>query len=382
MMNTKSRTSLLALLLVVFVSTSSCKAHVVSTDEQASGVREAGSVNSIHRMIARRAGHTATLLPNGKVLIAGGMVGDGGDLSSTEIFDPTTNIFTAAENMTVARAGHTATLLQNGKVLIAGGNNRDYPNSAESYDPATGKFTQIGKMVTSRTGQTATLLNNGKVLLAGGVGTGWTFLADSEIFDPNTNTFTATGSMTTARESHTATLLRDGRVLITGGHKDRRANITIYTSTEIYNPASGTFTAAGNLTVKRHKHDATRLADGRVLIVGGSDERDWDGEYRNAEIYNPANGSFTAVKNNMNAPRFKLQGTTILLKNGKVLIAGGANRAEVFDPATNSFSTASGDMGTERLFATATLLNNGQVLITGGYHLGNIVSNSAWIYRA
>jgi len=266
--------------------------------------------------------------------------------------------------------------------LIAGGYTGDYLDSAELYDPATGKFTSAGKMVTPRSGHVATLLNNGKVLLAGGVGTGWTFLADAELFDPNTNTFTATGGMTTARESHTATLLKDGRVLITGGHKDRRANITIYTSAEIYNPASGTFTAAGNLTVKRHKHDATLLADGRVLIVGGSDERDSNGAYRNAEVFDPANGSFRAVKNKMNAPRYKLQGTTILLKNGKVLIAGGANRAEVFDPATNTFSFAQGDMGTELLFSTATLLNNGQVLITGGYHLGNIVSNNAWIYRA
>ena len=186
----------------------------------------------------------------------------------------------------------------------------------------------------------------------------------------------------TARESHTATLLNDGRVLITGGHKDRRSAITIYTSTEIYNPANGTFKAADNLTVKRHKHDAVRLADGRVLIVGGSDERDGDGAYQNAEVFNPADGSFTAVKNNMNTARYKLQGTAILLKNGKVLIAGGANRAEVFDPTTNGFSLAGGDMGTKRLFATATLLKNGQVLITGGYTDGPVVSANAWIYRA
>jgi hypothetical protein len=263
----------------------------------------------------------------------------------------------------------------------SGGYNGDYLNSAEVFDPATNRFASVGQMVTPRSGHVATLLNNGKVLLAGGVGTGWTFLADAELFDPNTNIFTATGGMTTARESHTATLLKDGKVLITGGHKGRRSAITIYTSTEIYNPASGTFKASSNLTVKRHKHDATLLTDGRVLIIGGSDERDGDGAYRNAEVFNPASGTFTAVKNNMNAARYKLQGTAILLKNGKVLIAGGANRAEVFDPATDSFSLADGDMGTKRLFATATLLKDGQVLITGGYTDGNIVSANAWIYR-
>jgi hypothetical protein len=382
MRNTKNKTFLLFLLLVTFVSVPNCKAQVKINREQTANVGEAGSVNAIRSMSAQRAAHTATLLPYGKVLIAGGFVVNGGGLSSVEIFDPTTKTFTSAENMTVARASHTATLLPSGKVLIAGGYNGNYLDSAELYDPATGKFASVGKMVTPRSGQVATLLNNGKVLLAGGVGTGWTFLADAELYDPNTNTFTATGGMTTARESHTATLLKDGKVLITGGHKGRRAAITIYTNAEIYNPASGTFTAAGNLTVKRHKHDATLLADGRVLIVGGSDEHDDDGAYRNAEVFNPANGSFTVVRNNMNTARYKLQGTAILLNNGKVLIAGGANRAEVFDPTTSSFSFAEGDMGTKRLFATATLLKNGLVLITGGYTDGPIVSANAWIYRA
>ena len=382
MRNTKNKTFLLFLLLVTFVTVPNCKAQVKTNREQTANFGEAGSVAAIRSMSAQRAAHTATLLPNGKVLIAGGFVVNGGGLSSVEIFDPTTKTFTSADNMTVARASHTATLLPSGKVLIAGGYNGNYLDSAELYDPATNKFASVGKMVTPRGGQVASLLNNGKVLLAGGVGTGWTFLADAELYDPNTNTFTATGGMTTARESHTATLLKDGKVLITGGHKGRRAAITIYTNAEIYNPASGTFTTAGNLTVKRHKHDATLLADGRVLIVGGSDERDGNGAYRNAEVFNPANGSFTVVRNNMNTARYKLQGTAILLNNGKVLIAGGANRAEVFDPTTSSFSFADGDMGTKRLFATATLLNNGQVLITGGYTDGPIVSANAWIYRA
>jgi lipopolysaccharide export system protein LptA len=334
-------------------------------------------------MATQRAAHTATLLPDGKVLVAGGFTGGGNRLAGAEVFDPATSTFTSAGNMNASRAGHTATLLPNGKVLIAGGHNGSYLASAELYDPAAHTFIPTGIMVTARSGHVATLLNNGKVLLAGGIGTGWTFLADAELYDPATNTFIATGGMTTARESHTATLLKDGQVLITGGHKDRRPAITIYSSAEIYNPASGTFSSTGNLTVRRHKHDATLLADGRVLIVGGSDERDGrDGSaYRNAEVFNPTSGTFTAV-GSMNAARYKLQGTTVLLKNGKVLIAGGANRAEVFDPAANTFSFASGNMGTMRLFATATLLGNGQVLITGGYDDSQAVSANAWIYRA
>jgi len=383
MKNLKNQVSLSVILALCFAFVPGCRAQV-ATDGQKTQINSArdGIVSSIRSMTAKRAAHTATLLDNGKVLIAGGFVGNGSGLSSVELFDPTSNTFTSVESLSAARAGHTAIQLPNGKILIAGGYNGDYLNSAEIFDPTTNRFTSTGRMVTARSGHVATLLNSGKVLLAGGVGTGWTFLADAELYDPKTNTFTATGAMTAARESHTATLLNDGRVLITGGHKGRRANITIYTSAEIYNPANGAFTAAGNLTVKRHKHDAVRLADGRVLIVGGSDERDGDGAYRNAEVFNPANGSFKAVENNMNTARYKLQGTAILLKNGKVLIAGGANRAEVFDPTTNNFSLADGDMGTKKLFSTATLLKNGQVLITGGYTDGNIVSANAWIYRA
>ncbi len=380
MRNTK-KSLLLSILLLTVAYVPSCRAQVTTGNAKSrTNVVLDGTLNATQTMSEQRASHTATLLNNGKVLITGGFVGEENSLASAEIFDPQANNFSRAENMRVERSSHTATLLPNGKILIAGGFNGNYLDSAEIYDSTTGKFTLIPKMTTARSGHVAVLLNNGKVLLAGGVGTGWTFLASAEIYDPVSNTFTATGAMNTARESHTVTLLKDGQVLITGGHQGRRAAITIYSSCEIYNPANGTFTSAGNLIVKRHKHDAVLLADGRVLIAGGSDERDSAGAYRNAEIYNPINKTFAAVSN-MNASRYKLQGTAILLKNGKVLIAGGANRAEVFDPTTNTFSYSSGDMGTIRLFATATLLQNGRVLIVGGYDNRMAVSSNAWIYK-
>jgi hypothetical protein len=184
-----------------------------------------------------------------------------------------------------------------------------------------------------------------------------------------------------ARESHTATLLPNGKVLIAGGHRDRRPSITIYSSTELYDPASGRFTAAADMTRIRHKHEAVLLADGRVLILAGSDARDGEGAYTSAEIYDPAANTFKATAN-MNSPRYKLQGTAVLLSDGKVLVAGGASRAEVFDPSRNTFSYTAGDLETPRLFATATRLRDGQVLITGGYHPGNVVSANAWLYRA
>ncbi|MDQ3666444.1 MAG: hypothetical protein M3410_07625 [Acidobacteriota bacterium] len=384
MRNTKFTTSLVVILLTVVSLVPSCKANVTERNEdrsESSSARDKGVINAARSMTTQRAAHTATLLPNSNVLVAGGFAGNENSLASAEVFDPATSEFVSAGNMNATRAGHTATLLPYGKVLIAGGYNGSYLSSAELYDPATRTFTPTARMVTARSGHVATLLNNGKVLLAGGTGVAWMFLAAAELYDPATNTFTATGAMLAARESHTATLLANGKVLIAGGHRGRRAAITIYSSAEIYDPAMGRFSATGDMTRIRHKHEATLLANGRVLIIGGADERDGRPAYTSVEIYNPATGVFTAV-GNMNSARYKLQGTAVLLNNGNVLIAGGANRAEVFDPTINTFSYAAGDMGTPRLFATATHLQNGQVLITGGYHGHNNVSSSAWIYRA
>ena len=384
MKNTNRTTSLIVLLLTILSVVPSCNANTIDLhgkQQENSNLRDANVVNAIRGMTRQRATHTATLLPDGRVLVAGGFAGDGNSLASAEMFDPATEMFAPAGDTNVPRAGHTATLLSNGKVLLAGGYNGNYLASAELYDPAARTFTPTSRMVTARSGHVATLLPNGKVLLAGGVGAGWTFLASAELYDPATNTFTATGEMLAARESHTATLLANGKVLIAGGHRGRRAAITIYSSAEIYDPATGRFSATGEMTRIRHKHEAVLLADGRVLIVGGADERDGRPAYTSTEIYNPVRGTFTAA-GNMNAPRYKLQGTAVLLNDGKVLIAGGANRAEVFDPSRNTFSYAAGDMGTSRLFATATRLRNGQVLITGGYHGNNHASSNAWIYRA
>lgn len=187
-------------------------------------------------------------------------------------------------------------------------------------------------------------------------------------------------SMTTGRAAHTSTLLDDGKVLIAGGHKGRRPSITIHSSAEIYDPANGKFTPTRDLTVVRHKHEAVLLQDGRVLILGGSDQRDGQPAYESAEIYDPASSTFRAT-GNMNSRRYKIQGTAVLLNDGRILVAGGADRAELFDPRRNTFSYAAGPMDTSRMFATATLLKNGQVLIIGGYHNVNDASPNAWIYR-
>jgi N-acetylneuraminic acid mutarotase len=361
------------------LNNSNFKASSDTFDNQASTVYDPadGLIIPVGKMQTARAAHTATVLKNGKVLIVGGFAGN--PLSKAETYDPILKTFESVGQMTVARAEHSATLLPNGKVLIAGGYNGNYLSSTEVFDPQTSTFFAGPEMTTARSGHTATVLNNGKILFAGGVGVSWSFLQSAELYNVQTNTFLRTGSMTTARESHTATLLKNGTVLITGGHKDRRVNITIYSSAELYEPDSEKFKSIGNMMVKRHKHDAAKLADGSVLINGGSDERDSRGTYSSAELYDPVLSSFKPA-GNMHINRYKHNGTSILLPNGNILIAGGANKAEIYKNASRKFNVVQGNMGTERLFSCATLLSNGDVLITGGYNENQEISANAWIY--
>ena len=263
-------------------------------------------------MITARSDHTATSLPSGMVLIAGGYSG-GAYLVSAELYDPGAGMFTATGSMTVARRDHTATLLPNGIVLIAGGHSGSGDlASAELYDPKAGTFTATGSMTAPRYNHTATLLPNGMVLIAGGV-SGSADLASAELYDPGAGMFTATGSMTVARGSNTATLLPNGIVLIAGGYSGRVA----LASAELYAPGAGTFTGTANMTVERRDHTATLLPNGMVLIAGGNS----GGAYlASAELYDPEAGTSTAT-GSMTGARYSH--TATLLSNGMVLIAGG-----------------------------------------------------------
>lgn len=370
------------LVLALFVGigsiwTAGCPA-IVST--AGSSPASSGHIVSLSGMAVGRAAHTSTLLGNGTVLIAGGFRTGGGSLRDAELYTPTAGRFEKTGSMSIARSGHTATLLPDGKVLIAGGFDGSYLDSSEIFDPKTGRFSLGGPLTKPRSEHTATTLSDGRILLTGGVGTNWTFLSDAEIYVPGTGRFSPTGQMSTPRESHTATLLTNGKVLITGGHKDRRSAMTIYSSSETYDPQLGVFRPTARLTIKRHKHDAVLLKDGRVLISGGSDERDSQGAYSSIEIFDPVANRSVKVGETA-ATRYKLNGAVVRLPDGKVLIAGGSNNAELFDPATMTVTPVNGSFGSKLHFATATLLKNGRVLIAGGYDEMTRVRQSAWIYE-
>jgi hypothetical protein len=265
-------------------------------------VSNVGSLSPAAPMLEPRSGHTTTLLADGKVLIAGGMRRNQQFYRSAELYDPATGKFQSTGEMSTARVGHAAVLLPSGNVLVAGGwIGTTSTNSVDVYDPRTGKFTAIATMTAKRGRPSATLMSNGDVLIAGGAdhdAPGG--IASAEIFHPATLTFEPVGSMHHGRISHTATLLNDGRILIAGGRGD-----DVTSSAELFDPETRRFTETGKMLTARYKHTAGLLPDGRVLIAGGSDDHDWKGSMSSAEIYDPATGKFTATSP-MSDRRFKL----------------------------------------------------------------------------
>jgi WD40 repeat protein len=320
-----------------------------------------------------RVQHAAATLDDGRVLLVGG------DSLAAEIYDPSTGKFTSTGSLSHYRTQPAAITLPDGRVLVVEAADPDDPHEAtdtgaEIYDPATGRFTPVRPLI-DRSGAAVALLKDGRVLIAGGsdVRSG-KCLVSAELYDPASGKFTLTGSMRAERVVATATPLADGRVLIAGGSEcggDPQAGTAIsFATAEIYDPASGSFSQAGNMTVAREEHTATALSDGRVLITGGFSYQ--GGSFlSSAEIFNPSTDAFTATGSMLTS---RGDHVAVLLPDGKVLVAGGLSEvdpvdgvttAELFDPTTGVF-TATGSMHSPRRAFTGTLLPDGEVLVTGG----------------
>jgi N-acetylneuraminic acid mutarotase len=280
-----------------------------------------------------RAAHAAALLANGQVLITGGFSAPtipAPALASAEFYNPATNAFAAvAGTMVLARTSHTATTLPNGQVLIAGGqynNNDDGHATAELYNPATQSFAAVAAAMTSpRGGHAAVLLNDGRVLITGGYNNSSVSLNSAELFDPATQTFTPiAATMTSRRSEHSATLLPDGRVLLAGGGSSN----TVYNGAELYDPAIQTFTAlAAVMSAAREGGAASLLPSGRVLLSGGgtlgANPPASLVALNSADVYDPTSQTFTAAAATMTTRR--VVHTQTLLPDGRVLLVGGGN---------------------------------------------------------
>jgi len=353
-------------------------------------------------MTSPRADAASIRLGDGRVLICGGTATGnvGGVLSSAELYDPGAHRFVPTGSMTIQREGQTITMLRDGRVLITGGARnigfRSELSSAEIYDPSSGAFSATGSMATPREGHTATLLRDGRVLVVGGSANGVRALDSAEIYDPASGKFSPTGHLNQPRVAQVATLLHSGKVLIAGGGRGGMPGGYIsYDTAELYDPASGRFaTMRAHMKFDRVGAASVLLNDSRVLI-GGKSGRVVTSRHPNldsltplssAEIYDPESSTFIRTSD-MSAQHFLP--TATLLDKGQVLVVGGwtmqgflvvgMRDADVYQPETNRFVRV-GPTNVARLENTATLLSDGEVLIAGGIDGKSFVSASVEFY--
>lgn len=317
-----------------------------------------GTFQRTGSMNVARISHTATLLSNGEVLVAGGDNSSlGGNCpSSAELFNPSTGAWTLTGCMTTARGNHQAVLLPSGEVLVAGGGSVSNPlASAELYHPSTGVWTATGSMNTARSNFSLTLLTNGQVLAVQGT--------SAELYNPATGTWTVTGSPTSPVGGKNAALLLNGQVLAIGTDGP----------SELYSPSSGTWSATGGAGITTLNVITPRLSSGEVLVTSGfiSGNRAESA----AALYDPSTGQFTYLNGPCRCAAFN----GALLKTGEVLVAGGTivvpgnpypsyqtiKSAELWDPSTQAWTTT-GNLNGSRSGQSMTVLQNGEVLVAGG----------------
>jgi hypothetical protein len=320
-----------------------------------------------------RSHHTATLLLDGTVLVAGGAPAwlSGPALETAEIYDPKTDSWSATSSMQTGREFHTATRLADGRVLVLGGQGQTsswgIPDqlplaSAEIFDHHRGTWSMAKPLPHAHIGQTATLLRSGNVLVAGGSD------AHADLYDPITDTWSSAGSvpMPLTRPGQTATLLTDGRVLLAPGFT---GDDMPSAPTAVYNPSTNSWAAAAPMTWgETWATAATPLPDGDVLLVGESVSRVG---VATAEVFTPSRNAWRAALTDTPFTRYNFW-TALTLPSGQGLGLGGnlpdpgTPAGKIYDPATGTWLAASPLAHPRLLGFSATLLANGRVLIAGG----------------
>ena len=375
---------------------------ILITATPGSGAESATNWSPAGSLSSARAAHTASLLPGSRVLVVGGETNTPGTqnvLARAEIYDLSANKWIDAGSMNIGRRNQTATVLPNGQVVVIGGElgragtgTSTTTPTAEMYDATSNSWRTLAPAASSRSQHTATLLPDGRVLVVGGLavatdGAPAQAVSSSEIYNPQTNTWSPTGSLSLARNGHTATLLPDGRVLIVGGASLASSGTAAPTaSVELYDPVTNSWSATGSLASGRQGHTATLLPDGKVLVVGGQTDLSRGGNLTfvsaglaalvpssSAEIFDPQAKAWKPIAS-LSSERSGH--TTTLLPSGQVFVVGGVGKvgdaplatSERYDPAADRWVSAAAP--TARAQHTATLLPDGSVLIVGGKGAG------------
>lgn len=332
-----------------------------STSEAATAVFDpaTGKWTASGALAEARRLHTLTRLADGRVLAAAGATGPVRipvpGLATAEIYDPAVGVWKSTGALATGRSGHSATLLADGRVLVAGG---DAPRtsavsgtlrSAELYDPVAGTWSATGPMTDARWGHQAVSLADGRVLVIGGIVSGVdSGLAFCEIYDPRTGVWTPTGSMAAPRRAFQATLLADGTVLVTGGANTGMTGGWVYTrhsqnAAELYDPVTGVWRAAAPMPSPRAYHQALRLVSGAVLVFGGTDTVTLDAGYRNAVLYDPVTEQWSSAAG-LATGRWAFG--AVELTDGRVLAFGGCSRSNYATPAAGGVLTATTEVYT------------------------------------
>ena len=330
-----------------------------------------------------RTWHTATRLNDGRFLLVGGSNGMDGHYALVEIYDPANGLLTPAASLHTPRSGHSATLLQDNRVLIVGGYNyqQQWLQDTEVYDPSTDTWTVVPPIYPHGVGHTATLLRDGRVLVVGGC-IGSSICTDRvEIFDPHTNSWTETTHLTDYRASHTAVLLDDGRVLVAGGGGPY-GNPTDGDAL-LFDPLTNQWTATGSMVQPRTQAQMLKLLDGRVMVVGGLIVSAYPVALASTEIFDPASSTWTSAAS-LAQPRHAF--TLGLLPDGQLMAVGGAHeydypvnypdshpwtassfvrKIETYDPRSDRWRVA-GELPQPVTYGAAVFLPDGRLWLTGG----------------